>query len=347
VDAEHLAAYLAGELDADGSAAVEAALARDPRLRADLEAMRRADAVLGSLPATELPPGFESRLRAAIDDELATLLRGEHRTAPQGPPAVATDDLAARRTRRQRSWFPAFAGAAAAVVVLAGVAIGVGVLGGGDDEDATADTAMTLESYADAEMDDAGEAEDGMALPAPGDGPTIIASDRDLDEAVSDELLASIELEAVTERGLDAETGRSVGADWRAALSALGPRGGAADERAETELDEPVLEEAAPADEDEDTEETAGDTAGDTPVRLFADGPLDDAALAAADRCLAEVLDADGDAIPAYLEVASYLGEPAVVVGLVTFDPDTAAYTRPEVWVLSRDDCQVRRFSQG
>jgi negative regulator of sigma E activity len=350
VDAERLAAYLAGELDADGAAAVEAAVARDPRLRADLDAMRRADAALGSLPATELPAGFESRLRAAVDHELSTLLRGELHTTAQAAPPARRDELAVRRARRSRSWVPAFAGAAAAVVVLAGVAVGVGVLGGADDQDGTADTAMTLESFADADAEDAGEAEAGMALPEPGDGPTIIASDRDLDDGAADELLASIELEAVAERGFDADTGRSVGAAWRAALSTLGPGAGAADERAETAEDgEPELEEAAPTDDDEavEAEEAGPEVAGDTAVRLFADGPLDDEALAAADRCLTEVIEADTDAIPVYLELASYLGEPAVVVGLVTFDPATDAFTRPEVWVLSRDDCQVLRFSQG
>jgi hypothetical protein len=35
-----------------------------------------------------------------------------------------------------------------------------------------------------------------------------------------------------------------------------------------------------------------------------------------------------------------------VVVGLVTYDPTTDAYTRPEVWILSREDCQLLRFSQ-
>jgi negative regulator of sigma E activity len=349
VDTERLAAYLAGELDADATAAVEAAVARDPRLRADLDAMRRAAAALGSLPATELPAGFESRLRAAVDHELTTLLRGELHGTAQAAPAARRDELAARRARRSRSWVPAFAGAAAAVVVLAGVAVGVGVLGGGDDQAGTADTAMTLESFADADAEDAGEAEAGMAVPEPGDGPTIIASDRDLDDGAADELLASIELEAVAQRSFDADTGRSVGAAWRAALSTLGPGVGAADERADEEQDAgPELEEAAPTDDGAvETDEAGPDVAGDTAVRLFADGPLDDEALAAADRCLTEVIAADTDAIPVYLELASYLGEPAVVVGLVTFDPATDAFTRPEVWVLSRDDCQVRRFSQG
>jgi hypothetical protein len=353
VDAERLAAYLAGELDADESAALAAAIARDPRLRAELDAMQRADAALGSLAPTDLPAGFDSRLRAALDTELAAILRpqGAEATASEGSTSGATvgdgptshrwtDQLAARRARRARSWAPAFAGAAAAVAAIAVVGVGVGVLGGGgaDMDDAAGDMEMTLEA------DDADGSEEAgmMAAPGPGEGPTVIAQERVLDDALADELLTSIELQAVTDLALGADEGGSLGAGWRQALADFHT---AADEPAE---DADVAEDAPQTESDEDLAATFDRTfAEDVAVRLFADAPPSDVDLAAADRCLAEVLAAGTEAIPVYLELATYEGEEAVVVGLVTFDPATEAYTRPEVWVLAREDCQVRRFSQG
>jgi hypothetical protein len=334
VNTERLAAYLAGELDADEAAALEAALVHDARLRSDLDAMQRADAALGSVPATELPAGFEGRLRTAVDDELARILHA----SPQGATGQAAtrprDELATRRGRWSRSWVPVLAGAAATVAVIAGVALGVGVLGGGDDEDAASDTAMTLESF-----DDADTGEEGAEPSMPGDGPTVIAEDRELDDELADDLLASEELRTVTGRELDASAGRSLATAWRGALDTFGPADTMAEER--TEVEEPQ------ADADEAATEELEAYQADAPVRLFADGPLDEAELAAANVCLDEVLEAGDDAIPAYLELATYAGDPAVVIGLVTFDPASEAFTRPEVWVLGRDDCQVLRFSQG
>jgi negative regulator of sigma E activity len=359
VDAERLAAYLAGELDADEATALDAALAREPRVRAQLDAMRRADEALRDLPATELPAGFESRLRTAVDAELATVLRPHDasRTVEAASDHAAgswTDRLAARRTRRSRSWVPAFAGAAAAVAVVAGVAVGVGVLGGGRGDDAASDTAMMLDAE-DADTD--GSEEVGtLAEPGPGEGPTLLAADRDLDDDLADELLASIELQAVTDRGLDASEGRSLGSSWREAIGQLTPAvedgdragdaglaegAGEADEDAEDAEDAPMLE------SEEEAALAPPGLTSQTPVRVFAEVPLLDEDLAVVDRCLAEVLEGGTDAIPAYLELGNYQGEPAVVLGLVTFDPATGAYTRPEVWVVAREDCQVLRFSQG
>jgi hypothetical protein len=353
VDAERLAAYLAGELDADESAALAAAIARDPRLRAELDAMQRADAALGSLAPTGLPDGFESRLRAAVDTELSTILRphGAEVEAPVEAAAVEdgttthrwTDQLAARRARRARSWVPAFAGAAATVAAIAVVGIGVGVLGGGGDmDDAAGDMEMTL----DADDADGSEEVGMMAAPGPGEGPTVISQGRDVDDDLADELLASIELEAVTDLALDADEGGSFGARWRDALAdfntVVGDTAAGDADVAEDAEDAPQME------SDEDTAATSDRSfVEDVTVRLFADAPPSDEELAAADRCLAEVLAAGTEAIPVYLELATYQGEAAVVVGLVTFDPATDAFTRPEVWVLAREDCQVRRFSQG
>jgi negative regulator of sigma E activity len=350
VDTERLAAFLDGELDADEAAAVEAALAGDPRLRAELAAMRRADEALGSLPATELPSGFEARLRSRLDAELADLLGTSERAATAGAgaeaPSVAagTDELAARRARRSRSWVPAFAGAAAAVAVIAGTMVGIGVLGSGGDDASTADsdTAMTMEAFDGDETasDDAGEA----FLPGPGEAPTLVATGEDLDEAGADDLLDAIELQAVAAQGFDEELGRGVGIGWREALARFVSASTATVPELESDDADTPDSEDAPA---EDTADAGPSARAADGVRFLADGPVDDDALAAAERCLDEVLAADADAIPAYLAVVTYEGDPAVVVGLVTLDPASGAYTRAEVWVLDRADCQVRRFAQG
>jgi hypothetical protein len=350
VDAERLAAYLAGELDADEAAALAAAIARDPRLRAELDAMQRADAALGSLPPTDLPAGFESRLRATLDTELSAILHphGAERSTSAGATAGTaaaedttshrwTDQLAARRARRTRSWVPAFAGAAATVAAIAVVGVGIGVLGGGDDTD---DVAGDMEMTLDADDADGSEEAGMMAAPGPGEGPTVIAQGRDLDDDLADELLASIELQAVTDLALDADQGLSLGAGWRDALASFSTADADTD-AVDTDEDAPRME------TDEDVATFDRTFADDVAVRLFADTPPSGEDLAAADRCLAEVLAAGPEAIPVYLELATYQGEESVVVGLVTFDPATEAYTRPEVWVLAREDCQVRRFSQG
>jgi hypothetical protein len=338
VDAERLAAYLAGELDADEIADVESALARDPALRADLDAMRRADEALAAVPPTELPEGVERRLHAAVGQELTKLL------ASDAPAVAPADELAARRARRR--WVPALAAAAAGVALLA--VIGIGLTGAGDDA-GTDEVAMS--SLDEADSDDAGAAE--AALPLPGDAPTVVAGDRDLDDAAADDLLASEELRAVTVQELDAELGSSLAGAWRSSLAAVAS-------------DAPVTEEAEPfgaEDLDEDTAADDGDAAEDTetaedaelgrgaepagPLRLLADAPLTDDDRQAVSRCVAELVAGDSAAVPAYVELGSYLGDPAVIVGLVTLDPATDAYTRAEVWVLDRDDCQVRRFSQA
>jgi hypothetical protein len=346
VDAERLAAYLAGELDADETAALEATLARDAGLRAQLTAMRRADEALGTLAPTELPEGFERRLRAAIDAELATQLHPAH--AEDDAPAIhrrapsRSDELAARRERRGWSWLPAFAGAAAAVAVLAAVVVGIGPLGGAGDK--AVDTMMSLEA------DDADGAEEEMAaeaLPGPGEAPTLVVGDRDLDEASADELLASIELQAVADQALAPDPGRTIATAWGDALRLAVPGGF---EAGATAAPGTTAEDDAELADDTDTDEPmAGSpeqrTAG--PVRLLTDGALEEEDGEAVTRCLDEVLAGGVDAIPAYVELASFDGEAVVVLGLVTYDPATGGFTRPEVWILDRAECQVRRFSQG
>jgi hypothetical protein len=326
VDPERLAAYLDGDLDAAEAAALEAALARDPALRARLDAMRHADEALAALPAATPPPGYEARLRQAVDAELAVQL------ATDTPSPAASDELAARRARR--SWVPAFAGAAAGVALLAAVGIAVTGLGRGDDADTAAMDADTDEAGDGALMMESLEADEAAPLPGPGQAPTVVVGDRELDDDEVDALLDALELQAVVGRDLDLEAGAAVARDWRASLRALvgdavpGPP--SADD-----VEDDTVADAAPR-----AEGAAG------PVRFLAEDEVDDETLAAATVCIDEVA-AGTDAIVAYAELARLDGRPAVLVGLVTPDPATERFRRPEAWLVELDGCQVRRFAQG
>ncbi|HEX9765268.1 MAG TPA: RseA family anti-sigma factor, partial [Nitriliruptorales bacterium] len=86
---ERLSAYLAGELDADETAALEVELAGDPALRARLERIRAADQALRSLPPVAPPAEFSMRLREALAHEVT-----RHEASP------GADELAQRRLRR-------------------------------------------------------------------------------------------------------------------------------------------------------------------------------------------------------------------------------------------------------
>ena len=117
---ERLAAYVAGDLDADERAELEAELARDPALRRQLALIERADTALRDLAEVNPPPGFSLRLHDRLATELATTPR---------------DELAVRRPARA-AWRP-FVTAAAAAAVLVVVGLGGGILlrGGGAAND--------------------------------------------------------------------------------------------------------------------------------------------------------------------------------------------------------------------
>lgn len=345
--AERLAAYLAGELDVDEHRVVEAALARDPALRAELAAIRRADAALGELTSPTPPPGFEERLRAALSAELTAQLAGSEPAADRAPSGdrpggtagttSAWDELAARRQGRQRPrWVPVLGGVAASLVLLA-TGIAVVTLGGGGGDDADEDLAVT------STMDDAGRPE--ATAPDLG-GPLVVDEGRTIADADADVLLAGPALEDVTGRHLGPPEGAAVAEQWAAQLGAaaddalelLPSEEGAAEEEAEEEADEAV-------DAGAEDGEVADDATADGPVAATA--PVDDRTAVA--RCLAELLGGDvtDPPIPAYVELVTYQERPALVYGLVTVDPSTGAYTRSEVWILDRADCQVLRFAQG
>lgn len=326
---ERLAAYLAGELAAADEAALEEELARDDALRDRLAAMQRADAALGGLRAPEPPPGFEDRLRRAVDAELGQQLGASSAADPVAGAAAPLERLRARRARR---WVPALAGAAAVFVLLAGVLVVTGVP---RSDEAVFDVAqapelpgVTAEPAPDVEEEalveeDALEPEPAApddatpeALDASIFGPTLVVGDRDLTEADLTELLRAPALLEVSQLQLDHHEAGELAMSWRAALGAEAPA---------AELDD------APREDDP------------AQLRLYADEPLAHRDRLDVDRCLEPVLAEAAPAIPAYVELGRYDGQEVVAVGLVTRDPATGGFTRRELWVVLRETCEPVR----
>jgi hypothetical protein len=331
---ERLAALVAGELSTDERRALEAELARDPDLRAQLEAMERADAALAAEPPAELPDGAEDRLLAA----LAPTLDAELGPSEGG---AGSDELAARRATRgrRRTWLTAAGGVAAAIAAVAVVL--PNLTGSGDDSADRADVAMEAgEDVASMEATDADGA--GDALP---DGPTVTGGDRELDVDGADALLAAPELEAVAGSALAPEDAAGLGADWATRLGA--PLAGATSDslstfegEAETEAaDDDAAEEEAPADAGAADRATAG-------VGALVGPDVDEDDLADVGRCLDTLLATGDVAIPVTAELVVFEGDPAIAFGLVSQDADGQVQRR-EVWVLDRATCEVRYFTQG
>jgi hypothetical protein len=350
VDPVRLAAYLAGELSADEHAAVEAALAREPAVRADLDALRRADAALATEDATALPEGARGRLLEALAPAWEETLGDPLAAAGPG------DELAARRRQRRpadrRSWALGLGGAAAAIAAVAVLGPVLGDRSGGDeatDRDAmSAEQAGPATAFDDAATDDAA----GSPLPV---GPTLIGSDRSLDSEGVAELLAAGELDGVVARELTVDDARGLGQAWVLALGGE-PLGrfsdmtaasrDAADESDDRAL--PTPEQDAPAEE----AEAAADARLATPLQEHG-GPADlqllgevsDEDLDAVGRCLTTLTTPVDVLVPAFVELVRYEGEPAIAYALVGAAPD-GTMTRREVWVLERADCEVRFLRQ-
>ncbi|MEX0706185.1 MAG: hypothetical protein WD041_06150, partial [Nitriliruptoraceae bacterium] len=189
--ADRLASYLAGDLSPTDAAAVEARLARDPGLAADLSAMQQADRALSTLPSPTPDEGFEQRLRSAVDRELARTLRSA--------------DVVPIESRR-RAWAVPLAAAAAAVIGVAGIGLVIGPRTA-PDEDVMA---LTVPDAAEESMESA-DPEMGAMLADPesdgdldasraGDLPTqprVVITDRDLTPEDLEAVLHSWELAAV------------------------------------------------------------------------------------------------------------------------------------------------------
>jgi hypothetical protein len=339
VDAsERLAALLAGDLDADERIALEAELARDAELRADLEALERADAHLERLPSPEPPAGFEQRLDDRVTATLAEVLGAPEEQLRTGSTGQGVgNEFTARRQRRASRRMQAMVGVAAAAVVLVGSGVLLTSFGGDDDAETADDTGMfTTTDSADDADEEAADADEVVA-----GGPIVVAEDRTLDADDLDDLLAGGELEQVAAQGYDAGLGQQVAGRFQAELGVREPAVEARPDDLDAADEDRALQEA-PA------EESAEDGSVALPELFTRDGAsLSPAEAADLARCLEEVVGADPDAIPAYAELATFEDADAIVLGLVTPDPETGAFTRNEVWVLDRATCQLLRFAQG
>jgi anti-sigma-K factor RskA len=89
-----------------------------PACRDEVRELQSAAARMGAGEATLPPAGLKARVLAAADQQ------------PQLRPKVTSID-----SRRSRRWVPRVAGAAAAVVLVAGAAVGIGTQLGNDDQD--------------------------------------------------------------------------------------------------------------------------------------------------------------------------------------------------------------------
>lgn len=359
--AVRLADFLAGELDPDEQTAVEAELARDPALRADLEVMRTADDHLAMIAPVRPPSGFEERLDAAIDRELAqTLGHSRDTTEPalDEPPHEPSDELAARRARTASGpglprWVTAVSAAAAALVVLGGAGIVFSDTLGGMDNDDEAVQTQALDTLEREALD--GDAE--VAPDAVADRPRLVGGDRLLDDQDIEALLGDPAVFGIADRDLDGDAARELAAPFAEALGA-GPAGAAGQSREADEGDDAASDEAANGQAD-DGDAAIAEDAPDAPAsEQSAPGPQRgvtelalDPDVSAADRaqvgaCLELLLSDTPDVIPTYAELIVYDGDDAIVFGLVTEDPATGRFTRREAWIVDRDTCEVRLFTQ-
>ena len=336
--AERLTAYLDGQLTPEEQAAVEADLAADPRLRAALADLQRADAALDGASPTGLPAGADERLRSRLRPVLEEMTERDAAAPsddePSRAPGPVGDELGARRASR---WQAPLAVAAAVVGVL--VVGGVVVSGLQDDAadevastDGPADADVMEDSADDAERPDMeteaapeADADDEAALAGPlPDVPTVVDEGADLDDDRVEAILEGEELQQVRDLALGSPEGDEIAATWQRELG-VEPTD-PSDERAESDAFD------APA--------------GEEPPVTRSGEPLDARAAEDLARCLGDLLDHGVTAIPAYVELGTFDGAAALLVGMVTVDPDTSTFTRSEVWIIDRGSCEVLHFEQ-
>lgn len=341
--AERLTAYLDGQLTPDEHAAVDAELATDPRLRAALADLQRADAALDGASPTDLPAGADDRLRSRLRPVLEEMTGRDAAASSDDEPSLMPgpvgDELSARRTSRWQAPL-AVAAAVVGVLVVGGVVVS-GLQDDADDEMASTDDQAGADIMEDS-ADDGEEADDGEqpdmqteeapeadaddeaavagALP---DAPTVVDEDATLDEDRVEAIVEGEELQRVRDLALGSPEGDEIAGRWQ---RELGVPTDAPDDRAESDDGD------APAE--------------DHPPVTRSGEPLDDRAAADLARCLEDLLDPGVTAIPAYVELGTFDGAAALLVGLVTVDPDTSTFTRSEVWVVDRASCEVLHFEQ-
>lgn len=342
--ADRIAAYLADELDDEQRRAFEADLGRDAALRADLEAVRRADDALRAQPPTALPPGAGERLWGRLTPELEARYRDDGAAPAAGASAVSSpvsagDELTPRRARRAGRDAPwtAIGGIAAAVVAVA--VVSVGVVGGGGANDEAAETFA-----ADGADDQA------MLESAPGigeEGPVLRATGRALTGDDAPDLLddpAVRELVAAGLSGPDADVRAAANAAAFGSSTGAAPFGssGTDDDMSADTADE--LDDAGPAatpDAAPEEEARRRSTVPAAPLRT--EGEVDPQVRDQVGACLEVLLAGGGDPIVALAEVIEFDGEPAVAFVLAGRGADGSA-SRAEVWVLDLAGCEVRLF---
>lgn len=323
---ERLAAYLSGDLDTDERTALEADLAGDPALRAHLERIRAADTALADLPDVDLPEGFSARLRERIAPEVE---------------AVVGDELAARRARRGTpTWLPALGAAAVLALVVAGGVTLSGGMGGSDDSAATSadeEGARTMAGDGEAGGADTMLQDDSAATESAEQitGPIVADRGRSLDLEALQQLATDPDVQASLESGAVQQDPPSSASAYN---EALGDSGEAADE------DTPADQETQAESELESTPAAEADAPVADLVRR--DG-VSDEDLDAVARCLSVLSEgAAAPVVPLYVELATdEEGEDVIVYVALAQDAD-AEYRRVEIWMVARDDCELRQFVQ-
>jgi hypothetical protein len=311
---QRLAAYLSGDLDADERTALEAELAGDPTMRAQLERIRATDRVLAGLPEAELPAGLSDRLDAALAPELDRILG---------------DELAARRARRAMpQWLPA-AGAAAALVLVVGTGIVlVGGLGdGGEDM-----TTFGAPEAADLAEGDAGMADDGSMA-----GPVVNATGRTVGADDLADLAADPGIIGPVAPWLSDNDPASVALAWRAALGGTGDRS---------------MSDSDPAPAEDQDADDSGRTVTEQPLPsalppLNLQGQVTPDDLDDVARCIGVLFEgATGPVIPVYAELAFDTDGIPVIVYVALSADRAGDLTVVEVWKVDRSSCDLREFAQ-
>jgi anti-sigma factor RsiW len=217
-DGELLSAWLAGDLDPQGSEELERRLSAEPELVTRLDRIHDTVAALRGLDDVVPPPGASQRLRERLERE-------------RPPAPVASLD---RARERRRSRLPALAAAAAVVAVVALIPVlsNLSGQGGGESGQVAARDApqLNMEDAAggggeEAAGDDTAQFEaetassEAAAAPAPAaapTGPVIVETDLDLQaERSADEEQALL--------GLPVADARQLGVDYAAAIAAAPP----------------------------------------------------------------------------------------------------------------------------
>jgi negative regulator of sigma E activity len=167
---ERLAAFAAGDLSPDEQRALEAELARDPAMRAELSSIRQLDERLAKLTPAAPSADFQAQLRSAVRAELAEL-------APVASLAQA---------RAQRRWSKPLGAVAAAAALMGIVTVGLGNLLSSSDQDAT--SASMESGAADPLADTEGASDQSQASGASAPGPPVYAEGGDYDRGNLEDL---------------------------------------------------------------------------------------------------------------------------------------------------------------